>query len=454
MLMDNAIFLTYFLSIATTNEIAKGLASKDYSKLQTFSSQVLGLSAILGAIISLTIVAFGKPLLQAFVGTSASPALIGRALRYCQIRGVVTPLAIVNMVSQSLCMATLDTRTPAYAVLTASIVNIIGDFALVPSMGMAGAALATAVATTTSTLILLRRVSNIRSEWNSLSSTSGNATQISQVIDGIPMIAITTNNNTTSNLMDQNYQKPSPLFSIPSSSALWELFLLGGPIFGCIIGKVICYSAMTLRAAKFGVTSMASHNFLLRMFLFMATFGDAVGNATQTFLPGVWFHQRQRRKKESPSFRPVRHLMKRLCMVGAFMGLSSKLAIGQVVEKFGFMGGVTSSMAALLDNAQPWAGWTLLIYPFVVMVEQSLVATRDLMYLLRSYLFTMVFHFGCLRWLTNSFSELWRTIFLFQVIRIVQFVPRTLQKIIFDENGNTSGSSEGVGESKTSVSMD
>lgn len=141
--------------------------------------------------------------------------------------------------------------------------------------------------------------------------------------------------------------------------------------------------------------------------------------------------------------------MKRLCIVGALMGLLTKLAIGQVVKKFGSMGGVTSSMAALLDNAQPWAGWTLLVYPFVVMLEQSLVATRDLVYLLRSYLFTMVFHFGCLRWLTSSFSELWRTIFLFQVIRVVQFVPRTLQKILFDKNANNSESNEGVGESKT-----
>eukprot|EP00547_Thalassionema_nitzschioides_P005694 CAMPEP_0194216668 /NCGR_PEP_ID=MMETSP0156-20130528/19466_1 /TAXON_ID=33649 /ORGANISM="Thalassionema nitzschioides, Strain L26-B" /LENGTH=450 /DNA_ID=CAMNT_0038945493 /DNA_START=613 /DNA_END=1965 /DNA_ORIENTATION=+ len=440
MLMDNAIYSTYFLSIATTNQIAKGLASKDYSKLRSFSSQVLGLAAILGAMVTLSIFTLGQPLLHFTAGSSDSPTLIRWALQYCQIRGVVTPLAIVNMVAQSLCLATLDTRTPAYAVVAASIVNIIGDFALVPSLGMVGAALATAAATATSSVVLLRRVSSIRSEWESLSTSSGNAPCISQVIDGVPTIVPQRNNSTTTKTkVSDSSPKPSPLFSIPSSSSLWEMLLLGGPIFGCIVGKIICYSGMTMRAAKFGVTSMASHNILLRLFFFLTVLGDSVGNATQIFLPGVWFQQqRQRRKNEdSSSFQPVRDLLRRIGIVGMCAGVFSKVTMGQLVEKYGSVGGVTPSITALLNTAQSWGGWALFIYPFLMMMEQSLVATHDLMYLIKSYLITMVIHFGCLRWITNSFADVWRTIFLFQVIRAVQFSIRMLQKIIFESNSDS-----------------
>ena len=51
------------------------------------------------------------------------------------------------------------------AVLAASIVNIIGDLILSPIWGIQGAAVATAMATTTSCMILVNKVRKTTAEW-------------------------------------------------------------------------------------------------------------------------------------------------------------------------------------------------------------------------------------------------------------------------------------------------
>ena len=91
-----------------------------------------------------------------------------RALRLSPLRprGLCAN-CVVDFVAQSICLATLDTKTPALAVAVASIVNIMGDFALAPVWGIQGAAVATAMATVSSCAILVRQVRRKTRDWKS-----------------------------------------------------------------------------------------------------------------------------------------------------------------------------------------------------------------------------------------------------------------------------------------------
>ena len=80
-----------------------------------------------------------------------------------------------------------------------------------------------------------------------------------------------------------------PFISLPRKDDFVSLLKFAGPIFFIILLKVMCYSQMTLRASDMGMLSLASHNVLLRIFFFYTTFGDALSQAAQTFLPEVMY---------------------------------------------------------------------------------------------------------------------------------------------------------------------
>ena len=77
-----------------------------------------------------------------------SKEVLKASLDYSRIRSIVSPLAVMGLTSQAVLLCSQDTKTPALAVLVASIVNVIGDYIFVAKMnwGISGAALATSMA--------------------------------------------------------------------------------------------------------------------------------------------------------------------------------------------------------------------------------------------------------------------------------------------------------------------
>lgn len=78
------------------------------------------------------------------------------------------------------------------------------------------------------------------------------------------------------------------MLELPSWADFTSLVRFAGAIFGIIIGKLVCYSSLTLAATKFGVTALAAHNVLLKVFFFFGTFGDSLSQSVQNFLPTVY----------------------------------------------------------------------------------------------------------------------------------------------------------------------
>jgi Na+-driven multidrug efflux pump len=289
---------------------------------------------------------------------------------------------------------------------------VMGDLALVPRFGMVGAAAATAAASSSAALLLLRQTRRTMRSWREDEKRKDNG--VPEVLKDFPTLG--------QGDLTQGAPvalRPVPLWSLPDPGAFLSLLWKTGPIFFTIVGKIICYSALSLRATDFGVTAVAAHNVMLRVFFLHATFGDSLSQASQTFMPRVM--------TRSNSRSALAKLLRRLTVVAAGIGISTKLLGQMVLTKFGSSFTQDAAVLSLLmhKNTAQWVGWTLLLHPFAMMLEGCILASQDLVYLLGSYIVTMALHFASLRLSATSFSGVWRALFLFQTFRLTQFSLRT-----------------------------
>eukprot|EP00536_Pseudo-nitzschia_multiseries_P011094 jgi/Psemu1/326311/estExt_fgenesh1_pg.C_3620006 len=396
-LFDSLIYTTYFLAIATTNQLAPSLAqaaacentlgsrggdqslskttnantnanantkTNPWRDLRTSTSHLLGLAIFFGSVVSFITFVFGRGIIGQMIGGSVNidaaeaGAIVPLATNYARIRATVAPFSIVGFVAQSFCLANLDITTPAVAVAAASIVNIIGDLALSPIYGIQGAAVATALATVTSCLVLLRKV------------------------------------------------------------AMINLFKLAGPIFFVSMSKVLCYNVMTVRATTFGIVPLASHNIMLRVFFFFACFGDSLSQAAQSFCPQV--AEKARGK-----------LIRRLFCIAAFVGAFNNQASRLILTKYGRFLTHDSRIIEMMAHHAPWVGLGVLLHPFILLLEGAVLANRDLVFLVGTYTITVLLHLSFVfSPVSSTFWGLWRALFGFQVIRLVQFAARIWFKSI------------------------
>ena len=462
-LYESAIYMTYFLAIATTNLISPALARQNWKQLRKSTSHLMGLAVLFGTLVTIVCFAAGKPLIASMVGTSTSHAsiIVPLATNYAWIRAAVAPFCVVDFVAQSFCLAILDTKTPAIAVVVASLINLVGDLLLSPKWGIQGAAVATAMATVSSSMILVRQVRKRTQEWKELqqtaeqernamtekettktttaTTTTTTATTDSEstsaslenrtslptiVVDGsIELVGEQPSQPEKQNLSKKQNAQASvnkkeeddiPFWSLPDRKSLLELFSLAGPIFFVMMGKTVCYSILTIRATQFGIVPLAAHNIMMRVFFFFSCFGDSLSQATQTFIPQV--HWKGRGK-----------LLKRLFVlstgVGLFISLSSHFILGKLGRFLTKDAAIVQQMAAYA----PYVGGAIVLHPFIMLLEGAILAKRDLMFLVGMYLCTMIVHLRMVL-STKSFQGLWQVFVFFQAFRLCQFAGRFVQE--------------------------
>ena len=100
-LYDSAIYMTYFLAISMTNQLAPKLAGRDWKGSRRSTSHLMGLAALFGGIVTLVTFGIGRQLISQMVGTAMDPAIIPLATNYAKIRAIVSPFAVVGFVAQS-----------------------------------------------------------------------------------------------------------------------------------------------------------------------------------------------------------------------------------------------------------------------------------------------------------------------------------------------------------------
>lgn len=228
---DNSIYLTLFISMATTNKLARAFAKHDLREQVKTLSHSLGVSLALGGLLLLFINFQGANLLSAIIGPAGAtvsveaalgaiktvdltPDVLRASLGYARIRSIVSPLAVMGMTSQAALLCAQDTKTPALAVLVASILNIVGDYIFVAKLGygVRGAALATSLASFTANGMLVGKVWKMTSGWkHELKKQEQSAADI-----------LNSEGGETSDI---------PFISFPDGKSLASLLLLAGPMF-------------------------------------------------------------------------------------------------------------------------------------------------------------------------------------------------------------------------------
>ena len=426
MLCDCTMYLTTFISMATTNKLAMSFARNDVESTVSTVSHVMGLSLAVGACITLLINFAGENILAAIIGPAStasvetSKQVLSAALEYSRIRSIVSPFAVMGLTSQAVLLCSQDTKTPRRAVLVASLVNIIGDYILVAKMnwGVRGAAWATSMASILANGILVRKVWKMMQRWKDKQS---------QKVQGVPFL------------------------SLPNRAAFTSLIQLAGPIFFVLIGKIMGYSSMTIRAGSFGMVPLACHNVLMRVFFFFATCGDALSHSAQTFLPGLLYRKKlyeeaipstaltttnnkDMKSTTNNDGTNARTFLKRLLLFSVGAGILNSLAGRYIANSAGGTFTTDSSLVALMSRASPFMGLANFIHPITMTLEGSIIAGRDTGYLVGTYVFSLVLLLYHLKYVCMEFVAVYHALLLFQIVRIIQFGLRVWKRTSVSSN--------------------
>eukprot|EP01082_Thalassiosira_pseudonana_P001579 g1068.t1 g1068 contig10:1314007-1315833(+) len=448
MLCDSSIYLSLFIAMATTNKLATSFAKEDLKEQISTISHVMAISLAIGTTLFLLITFRGESLLSSILGPAGAtitaetakgvmetvdltPQVLHAALGYSRIRSAVYPLAVMGLTSQAALLCAGNTQTPALAVFVASIANIIGDYFFVAKMGFGvrGAALATSIASVLANGILVFRVWKMRQSWKEAYGEKRNTQQIQtlQVADDPSL---------------------TPFISFPNRKDFVSLLKLAGPMFFVLIGKVMGYSAMTVKAGSFGMVSLACHNVLMRVFFFFATCGDGISHAAQTFLPGLFYRKslvegessELSRRNNAEDDQNARTLLKRLLSIATVAGTVNCIAGRYIANNAGRVFTTDTSLVSLMSHVSPFMGLGLLIHPITMALEGSIIAGRDLKFLVSTYVLSITVLLAQLKFVCKEFVGVWHTLLLFQSIRIVQFGARVWRR---------TASSKGNGEATT-----
>ena len=220
---------------------------------------------------------------------------------------------------------------------------------------------------------------------------------------------------TTSFPQNRTKQKKNdiPFCSLPGKHSLVALVKLAGPIFFVMMSKIACYSIMTVRATNLGIVPLASHNIMMRVFFFFSCFGDSLSQAAQTFIPQVALRDRGR-------------LAKRLFYLSTIIGFCISQVSSRLLSNLGRFLTKDASIIGLMKEFAPYVGLATLLHPFTMLLEGSLLANRDLIFLVGMYISIMVLHFSFVfSSISSSFGGLWRAFFVFQATRLLHVGVRT-----------------------------
>jgi Na+-driven multidrug efflux pump len=486
-LLDTLLYMTYFLALSTTNLLTQGLAERDWRGLQRWTSFLMTVALLVGtSVTALVLSPWGSSLLATLAGAASTPELLQYAVSYSCIRAAVAPAAVVGMVAQSFCLANWQSskacgRAPLVAVAAACSVNIVGDL-LLAKHGVVGAAAATAVATLTSTAILLRAVRRQFNAWRQTeveewernttqekeqqqlrqlrqklleeeeggkqadgTDLSGTTATVSPVamsskvtetattalletpaamtmsVSTAPAIVKSTqavvvvqdlpkeSTNTAAIAVDEA-PKAIPFLSLPSRQSLFKLATISGPLCFNMWAKMASYAALTVRATSFGVVPLAAHNILMRLFFFLGCFGDAMGLSAQAFLPPNLY----------PLDKVAYHatLARLRGMTAVVAVLLGKAALG-LVRTAGPYLARDGAMCAALQSQAPLLAAALVLHPLVVMMEGTVIATRDFGNLIKTYAIALAVHAFTLSTVVSSFGGVWQALVVFQLMRLV-----------------------------------
>lgn len=163
------------LGTGTTALVARHVGAKEYDKAVNTARQSLIMGTFFGALVSILVVLFAPQIID-FMG--AEPEAAPFAIQYITYTGAAMVFLIISVIMGGALRGCGDTKTPMYANGLANVLNIIGNFLLIynsasyaigipftdiafnifipgAGMGVAGAALSTAISRVIASFIIL-----------------------------------------------------------------------------------------------------------------------------------------------------------------------------------------------------------------------------------------------------------------------------------------------------------
>jgi len=233
---------TSWLVTAGTNTVAASLAADNERAAGGPTSRLLGhlllLALVLGVPAAAAVLVWPDALLSLY-GAPPGGELAAAARSYLVARALSVPSVLLMFAAVGACLGAGSAAAPSAAIALAALVNVLGDAVLVPWLGLAGAAAATAAASWTGTLFVLSRLRGLVA--------------------------------------------PARL-SAPSGADAARLLAVSGVLLLAQLTSSTLYSLTTQRAAAAGTAAAAAHQIQLQIWWLLSYFPVPLYLAAQTML--------------------------------------------------------------------------------------------------------------------------------------------------------------------------
>ena len=384
-MVDYVAYIFSFLGIATTNILSVTIAEGNHSLTRLRLNDALALALACGVALGACIFFGSGHIFPMLINAQSAGDLVGPAGIYAGIRALGIPFAFIGMVFQCAFLAAKNTRVPLIATVVAGLVNLVGDLALVPSTGIAGAAWATVASQIVAVLLLYKAAA--------------------------------------ADLAGTPFKLEARL---PELSSLLKFVRIAGPVSLILLSKVVVFCTVSFCATNLGAVGSAAHALMFSVFLFFCVPGDALNQCAQTFLPPV-----RGRPAEEVS------LKRRLLWTGALVGLGNAALGGGILLGLPDLLTTSDVVVSSIRQVAPVVMAVLLLHPFGISTEGVLMATQHFTYLLATYAFNMVFMLGLVKAAVVSgptLSKVWLCMLSMQMLRLLanlarvggQLVPRKI----------------------------
>lgn len=394
---DYGTYFFGFMSLATTNLVAKYLARKDTQRAARAAADGIVMSAVIGAVWSaVLLLPLGQSLLGLYI-TPANPAaaeLMPYALNYARIRALGFIPALVGTCCQAAALARREVKLPLVAVALASVANIIGDAVLVFGLGMgsSGAAIATVAAQCAACAVLLRN------ERKHIAKAT---------------VAMTRSFKTrVRDLTHFARRCVSPAFAL--------------------MGKASIGMAVAATASTCGTISLAAHQVCVSTYLLFCPMGDAIAQTAQTVLPQAQANDltpEQLAAQKSPAWlaTSARKFVKSVALAALGLGCVDAFAASALPMLAPWLFTSSTAVASTMLTVAPLMGACLFFHAMSSSLEGILFASDDASFLGRCYMFNSVTALAVFHHLRNAGAELtvvWTTFLIYNMVRVAQFGAR------------------------------
>jgi len=446
-LCDMVVFLSAFMSVATTNLFASALARGDRKGGRRIVASIMSMSAILGVTVG-AVLCLTAPAVVPWVIGAASTDTVPFALQYVTVRAIGVPFAMVLSIAQAAAIGAKESVAPLAAVIMQSLLNVVLDWWMVGPLGMgvAGAAWATILSQVVASLYLCHRVANLLTALKQEEKIEDELPSLSDEIapgdgTGIPIKKINVAKKQSMQSLRSWVGMVKVLSVIPNKEEFQEVRAFCGPLFFMRAVQGFYWWSCAFAAASAGTIALAAHQVLIGLFWLFAVASEALSVMGQTFLPVLSERQTQaqallalddsqenRALVQAASDKVVK-LTKRVALIGLAFGVTQATMGGILASLFASAFTKDAAVVAVVKSTALLLGLCIVPHSFSFALEGLLVSVRDLTFLGNTYVFNAFVWAGFLQYMRVSsphLSTLWAGLVIFNMTRATQWVIRSI----------------------------